>query len=230
MPISLADVFDALVEDESVSIRYADLVRNYVKAGKLLDLACGTGTISQQLKTEFEITGLDIDEGMLNQFVKRNPGSKTILGSMTDLSRLDRYEAIILFGDSLNYLLDLNDVKKTLYEAVSHLSEHGIFLLDMHTDQRYDEFKEEYLEEGVVLDHPFQWTILSLPDRLINHHFAFYDQQGHAQTISFDQRVYALDEITEILDELPVVYDVYSDFEPGIHPEAEKYLIAVRRS
>ena len=230
MPISLAEVFDALVEDESVSIRYADLVRQYVKNGKLLDLACGTGTISQQLRSDFEITGLDIDEAMLNQFARRNAGLKTVLGSMTDLSRLDHYDAIILFGDSLNYLLDLTEVKKTLCEAVSHLSDHGVFLFDMHTDQRYEEFKDEYLEEGVVLDHPFQWTILSLPDRLINHHFAFYDQEGHAQTISFDQRVYALEEIASILDELPVRYDVYSDFEPGIHPEAEKYLIAVRRS
>jgi SAM-dependent methyltransferase len=230
MPISLAEVFDALVEDESVSKRYADLVRRYVKQGALLDLACGTGTISQQLKTEFDITGLDLDEAMLVQFQKRNPGLKTILGSMTDLNQLGSYDAILLFGDSLNYLLTLEEVKKTLSEAISHLSEKGVFLFDMHTPDRYDEFKDEYCEEGLVLNHPFQWTIQSLPEMLINHHFAFYDEAGHAQTISFDQKVYPLEDITSILDELHVIYDLYSDFKPGIHPETEKTLIAVRRS
>jgi len=230
MPISLAEVFDALVEDESVSILYADLVRNYVKKGSLLDLACGTGTISQQLKTEFDITGLDIDEAMLDQYIKRNPGLKTILGSMTDLDQLSTYDAIILYGDSLNYLLTLEEVRKTLSEAIAHLTDRGVFLFDMHTPERYEEFKEEYCEEGVVLGHPFQWTIQSLPDQLINHHFAFYDEAGHAQTISFDQRVYALKDITSILDELNVIYDLYSDFVSGIHLGSEKTLIAVRRS
>lgn len=229
MPISLAEVFDALVEDESVSIRYASLVKSLVKKGKLLDLACGTGTISQQLKGDFDTTGLDLDEAMLIQFSKRNPGLKTILGSMTDLSALGYYDAIILFGDSLNYLLTHHDVKTTLCEAIAHLNDQGVFLFDMHTLARYDEFKEEYLEEGLVLDHPFQWTIQSLPDQIINHHFAFYDDAGHAQTISFDQRVYELESILSILDDCDVVYDIYSDFEPGIHPDKEKYLIAVRR-
>jgi len=173
MPISLAEVFDALVEDESVSIRYADLVRSYIKEGTLLDLACGTGTISQQLKTEFTITGLDIDEAMLDQFRKRNPGLKTFQGSMTDLSQLNTYDVIILFGDSLNYLLTLEDVRKTLSEAIMHLSDQGVMLFDMHTPERYEEFKEEYCEEGLVLNHPFQWTIQSLPDQLINHHFVY---------------------------------------------------------
>jgi hypothetical protein len=158
------------------------------------------------------------------------PCWNSIENAIRDLSHTSTYDAILLFGDSLNYLLTLDLVKKTLSEAVAHLSDHGVFLFDMHTPERYEEFKEEYCEEGLVLDHPFQWTIQSLPDQLINHHFAFYDESGHAQTISFDQRVYALKDITSILDDLPVVYDCYSDFVPGIHLGSEKTLIAVRRS
>ena len=161
MTISLAEVFDALVEDEVVSIRYASLVKSYLKQGSILDLACGTGTISEQLKAEYEVTGLDIDQAMLIQYGKRNPELKTHHQSMTDLSNLGLYDGIVLFGDSLNYLLSLDEVEKTLSEAIDHLNNEGVFLFDMHNESRYEEFKDEYIEEGVVLNHPFQWTIQS---------------------------------------------------------------------
>lgn len=229
MTISLADVFDALVEDEAVSIQYATLVRSYLKQGAILDLACGTGTISEQLKADFDVTGLDIDPAMLVQYNKRNPELKTLKRSMTDLSDLDHYDGILLFGDSLNYLLSLEEVEKALGEAITHLTEQGVFLFDMHNESRYEEFKEEYIEEGVVLDHPFQWTIQSLPDQLINHHFAFFDKQGHVQTLSFNQRVYPLETILELLNKHRVSIDLYSDFEQGILPDKEKTLFAIRR-
>jgi len=229
MTISLAEVFDALVEDEVVSIRYASLVKSYLKHGSILDLACGTGTISEQLKADFEVTGLDIDQAMLIQYAKRNPELKVIHQSMTDLSNLGLYDGIILFGDSLNYLLSLDEVDKTLSEAINHLNNEGVFLFDMHNESRYEEFKDEYIEEGVVLNHPFQWTIQSLPDQLINHHFAFFDDQGHAQTLSFNQRVYSLETILERLNKHRVKIDLYSDFEPGIQIDKEKTLFAVRR-
>lgn len=229
MMISLADVFDALVEDETVSIQYASLVRSYLKQGSILDLACGTGAISEQLKADYEVTGLDIDPAMLVQYAKRNPELKTLHQSMTDLHSLPQYDGILLFGDSLNYLLSLDEVEKTLSEAITHLTEQGVFLFDMHNESRYEEFKEEYIEEGVVLDHPFQWTIQSLPEQLINHHFAFFDAQGHAQTLSFNQRVYPLESILGLLNKHQVCIDLYSDFEQGILPDKEKTLFAVRR-
>jgi len=229
MPISLAEVFDALVEDEAVSQRYASFVREQIHDGTCLDLACGTGTISERLKNFFEISGLDIDPAMLIQYKLRNPECKTILGSLSDLHELGSYDAILLFGDSLNYVLSLDEVKSLLSQALSHLNKDGVFLFDMHTEIRYEEFKEEYLEEGIVLGHPFQWTILSLPDQVLNHHFAFYDDQGHAQTLSFDQKVYSLESIMEILKQLDTRVDIYSDFILGVHPNQEKYLFVVRK-
>jgi len=230
MPIELADLFDALVEDVEVAKRLADFVQAQIRKGTLLDLACGTGTVSEQLKGDFEVTGLDLDPAMLRQFQKRNPGLKTVLGSMTDLSGLKTYDAIILFGDSLNYLMALDAVEKTLCEAIDHLKPGGVFFFDMHTPARYAEFQEEYCEEGLVLDIPFQWTIQSLPEDVINHHFAFYDPEGHAETLSFDQRVYPLKEIQAILDRCHTTVTIWSDFEAGIDATKEKYLFAVRRA
>jgi len=65
---------------------------------------------------------------------------------------------------------------------------------------------------------------------VINHHFAFYDPEGHAETLSFNQRVYPLKEIQAILDRCHTTVTIWSDFEPGIDPTREKYLFAVRRA
>lgn len=228
--IELADFFDALVEDEAVAIAYADFVRSQAHGKTLLDLACGTGTISQQLKQDFTITGLDQDPAMLKRFNARNPGVLTILGSMEDLSKLPQYDIIFLFGDSLNYVLSEEGVKKTLSEAIKHLNPQGVFLFDLHTEDRYEEFKTEYIEEGIVLGKPFQWTIQSLPEGILNHHFAFFDEEGHAETLSFDQRVYSLSVITDILEEMQADYTVYNDTDVMQSASHEKYLVAVRRT
>ncbi|KAF0226678.1 MAG: methyltransferase [Erysipelotrichaceae bacterium] len=229
MSISLAEIFDALVEDETVSNQYADFVLGYISKGSCLDLACGTGTISEKLKNHFKITGLDIDPDMLKQYMKRNPECETILGSMSDLRLLGSYDSIILFGDSLNYLLGLDEVKQVISEALHHLNDKGFFFFDMHTENRHQEFIQEYLEEGIVLGHPFQWTILSLPDLVINHHFAFYDEVGHAQTLSFNQKVYPYEDMVELLESLNCKFDVYSDFELGHIKDKEKYLFVLRK-
>lgn len=229
MPISLAEIFDALVEDETVANQYAQLVLDQIQTGTCLDLACGTGTISEKLKAHFKITGLDLDPEMLKEYTKRNPECQTILGSMCDLSALGYFDTILLFGDSLNYVLGADELKTVLSQAISHLDEKGVFIFDMHTENRYEEFKEEYLEEGIVCGHPFQWTILSMPDQIINHHFAFFDEHGNAQTLSFDQRVYPLQMILDHLDSLNTKVECYSDFSEGIHPDKEKYLFVVRK-
>ncbi len=229
MLISFAEIFDALVEDEAVSVQYADFVLNYVQKGTCLDLACGTGSISAQLKSNFKCTGLDIDPQMLIRYKKKNPDAQTILSSMSELDSLGSYDAILLFGDSLNYILDFDELKRIIRQALMHLNPEGVFFFDIHSENRYDEFLEEYCEEGIVLGHSFQWTILSLPDQIINHHFAFYDENGHAETISFNQKVYPLQDIISYLNQLEVDVDVFSDFNSGIHPEKEKYMFAVKR-
>jgi len=230
MSISIAEIFDALVEDQAVNQQYASFVLNYAKEGDCLDLACGTGSISRLLKSTFKMTGLDIDPHMLQQYAIKNPDCQTILGSMSDLSSLGAYDVIFLFGDSMNYILDFEEVKTVIQQVLHHLKPGGVFLFDIHTENRYEEFKEEYCEEGLVMNHPFQWTILSLPDQIINHHFAFYDALGHAETISFNQKVYPLNEILLYLESMNLQVDVYSDFILGIHPDKEKYHLAVRRS
>lgn len=229
MSISLAEIFDALVGDETVATQYAEFVLSYIKTGTCLDLACGTGMISAKLNAQLTMTGLDHDPDMLKQYHHANPDCETILGSLNDLSAIGSYDSIILFGDSLNYVLSLDEVKTLIQQVLEHLNPNGVFLFDMHTENRYTEFKEEYLEEGIVMNHPFQWTILSLEDQLINHHFAFYDNIGQVQTISFDQRVYPLENIISYLRLLNSSFDLYSDFNAGIHPDAEKYLFAVRK-
>ena len=83
--------------------------------------------------------------------------------------------------------LKLSQVGQFIDKAAALLGPHGVLLFDMHTPQRLEEFAEEYIEEGMLEDTPYQWTILSDEDRIYQH-FAFWTSEGlkeehHVQTV-----------------------------------------------
>ncbi len=65
-----------LIETKKIFEKYQ------IKEGSILDLACGTGLLSQTVVGNFEFTGIDLSEGMLQSAKQR--GYTTIHGSLED--------------------------------------------------------------------------------------------------------------------------------------------------
>ncbi|HBQ74024.1 MAG TPA: class I SAM-dependent methyltransferase, partial [Erysipelotrichaceae bacterium] len=91
--------------------------------------------------------------------------------------------------DSFNYLLKDEQVRALFQGAYRHLRDNGVFLVDMHSMDRLEEFAEEYNEAGHVKDLEYQWTIASEDDRIYQN-FAFYDSEGRVTLEQHEQRVY----------------------------------------
>ena len=97
----------------------------------------------------------------------------------------------------------------------------------MHTPERLNEFAEEYIEEGMLGNTPYQWTILSDEDRIYQH-FAFWTPQGlreehHVQTV-FDPLA-----VCRLMEEAGFDVEIMTDFtKPGIQP-GEKLFYAGRK-
>ena len=225
MALELADVLDALIGDPDATQRYADFVLDRINSGTLLELACGTGALAAVLRQHAEVEGLDLDLGMLAQFRLKNPGCVTHHRSMTHLDGLGMYAAIVCFGDSVNYLLDETDLDRLFEQVEAHLNSGGVFLFDLHTEHRLDEFEQEYIEEGWLGDLAYQWTIQTLPDQRLDHQLTFYEPSGSVVRHQVVQRVYPLEVILARLKRLSWSVSVYSDFVEGRHPNAEKYML-----
>lgn len=110
----------------------------------ILDLGCGTGTLTQFLYDRgYDMVGVDNSEDMLRiAMEKRDEAGAEILYLLQDMRELELYSTVgtvISVCDSVNYILE-EDELQTVFELVNnYLYPGGIFLFDFNTVYKYQE-------------------------------------------------------------------------------------------
>lgn len=128
-----ADYFDRIIK------KYSDKEK-----GVLLDLACGTGTLSEEMSLiGYDVIGADNSPEMLNiAFEKKIEKNLSVQYIMQDMRELDLFGTVdytVCALDSLNHLPEIDDIKK-VFRGVSEFSEkNGIFIFDMNTIYKHRE-------------------------------------------------------------------------------------------
>lgn len=143
-----SSVYDTLTENVNYTARadyIADLLaENGIKGGILLDLACGTGTLSVEMsKKGFEVIGVDASADMLSVAMNNAyEAERNILFLCQPMQQLDLYGTInsaICTLDSINHLTDPEDVQAA-FDKVSLFTEPGgIFIFDINTVYKHRE-------------------------------------------------------------------------------------------
>jgi ubiquinone/menaquinone biosynthesis C-methylase UbiE len=116
----------------------AVLERFGVEPQTILDLACGEGTFATAMaKKGFQVTGVDLSFHML-QFArerakKENAGVEFLLQDMRSLPSEERFDLVTCWFDSLNYLLELEDLKTAFAGVYRALKRGGLFIFDLNT-------------------------------------------------------------------------------------------------
>lgn len=108
----------------------------------ILDLGCGTGRFTELLaKKGYDMIGVDLSQEMLNIAVQRNQSSHSdILYLCQDMRELDLYSTVgtvVSVCDSVNYLLEDEDVTDTFKLVNNYLYPGGIFVFDFNTVYKY---------------------------------------------------------------------------------------------
>lgn len=222
---TLADYYDALVKDDEATQDWLKFVKDHIKGKTILEAACGSGEITLAMAAAgYDVTAGDLSEAMMQRAMAKQ-GSDAICWKqfdMRDFSGLKQYDGIVCFCDSINYLLTEADIRQFFIQVQQHLQDDGVFLFDMHSRDRLDEFQEEFCEDGVIDGTPYEWSITS-EDDYIYQNFAFYDQDARVHLEQHIQRVYDPDWVRELLIQSGFRVQVYTDFkELGIQ-EGEKY-------
>lgn len=109
----------------------------------VLDLGCGTGTLTELLSQKgYDMIGVDNSQEMLNIALrKREETGSEILYLCQDMRELDLYSTIgtvISVCDSVNYLLDNEDVEDTFGLVNNYLYPGGLFIFDFNTLYKYE--------------------------------------------------------------------------------------------
>ena len=127
-----------------VEYTYKIFRRFKIKPSNGLDLCCGTGTaISLFLDQGLPMAGLDQSASMLAVAAKKLAGRKVKLyrkslpkfkiPKMVDSNKIQKFDLITCFYDSLNYLRNARELKAAFRSTYRHLNNGGWFIFDMNT-------------------------------------------------------------------------------------------------
>lgn len=153
---ALAASYDALTWDipyEAILDFWEAVLKKTGKTPEtVLDLACGTGSLSVLLaKKGFRVLGADISEEMLTAAAEKAAELEEppffICQSMQELSLPQKVDWIVCCLDGINYLTDPEDCKETFHRCYESLREGGMLTFDINSA-----FKLRGLDGQVWLD------------------------------------------------------------------------------
>lgn len=112
---------------------------------KLLDVGCGTGEWTVKASaTGFETVGIDLSESMLSmaqqKAMEMGQSIRFFQMDMAEAEDLGQFDLITIFCDSLNYLETEEAVQQTFKRMYDLLSANGLFMFDVHSVYKVNEF------------------------------------------------------------------------------------------
>ena len=141
-----ADFLAQLIEKYGISKPVRDREQGILDSERnlVLDLGCGTGTLTELLYQKgHDMIGVDLSQEMLNiALEKKEKSGSEILYLCQDMRELDLFSTVgtvISVCDSVNYLLENDEVEETFGLVNNYLYPGGIFLFDFNTVYKYEQ-------------------------------------------------------------------------------------------
>lgn len=143
-----AKYYDELTSNVDYPARaayFSSLIRRTVKdANLVLDLACGTGSLTLELcKLGYDMIGTDSSTDMLGVAMQKSfQADKQILflnQSMEDLDLYGTVDAVVCALDSINHLPDENALDIVFSRVSLFCKPGGVFLFDVNTRYKHRE-------------------------------------------------------------------------------------------
>lgn len=221
----LAQVYDDLMGDYDYDEVYHFLESQVDHFGNILEMACGTGSLTEKLVKKGPVTAFDGSEEMLQVARDKlgyNPRVFLLRQDLRTFQLTEKYRTILCFCDSLNYLLKPGDLLSSFQQVEKHLEEGGLFIFDVNTVHKYRAMGEEVFfqenENALGL-----WQNTYHEDSQINDYnlTLFYKDQDqdlyHREDEFHRQRAYGQEEIENLLDQAGLdplaFYDGYRELE-----------------
>ena len=143
---SFAYVYDTFMDN----VPYGEWARHIreklcehgVTDGIVLDLGCGTGTMTERLAGYgYDMIGVDNSEEMLELAMeKKTESGYDILHLLQDMRGFELYgtvRAVVSVCDSVNYITEPDELEEVFRLVNNYLDPKGIFLFDFNTVHKY---------------------------------------------------------------------------------------------
>lgn len=209
---NFALLYDELMDDVDYKSWYLYIEKTFDKFNKkpekVLEMACGTGNLSYYLaKGGYDLTCFDISSEMLSMaYNKLNPFKNVSLlnQNMIDFNINKKFDAIISICDSINYIIDKDDLLNVFKNVKNHLNKDGIFIFDINSYYKLKHIigNNTFVEDRDKIYYIWQ-NYFNSDDNIIEFYLTFFVDNRNKNYIRFDeehfQKAYYTDEIIELL-------------------------------
>lgn len=205
----------------------------------VVDLGCGTGTLTQLLYGKgYDMIGVDNSEEMLSVAMeKREQSGDEILYLLQDMRELELYSTVgtvISVCDSLNYILEEDELLETFQLVNNYLYPGGIFIFDFNTVYKYEQVIGDTTIAENREDCSFIWENYYHPEEEINEYdlTVFVQEEGdrfRRFTETHYQRGYTAEQMIALVEEsgMKVLLIKDSDTDGPVTETTERiYLVA----
>lgn len=119
-----------------------------VEGGSALDVGCGTGRAFRPLlQRGWRVQGCDISPAMLELAAEEGGADVPLeVADMRDLPRFGEFDLVLSLNDSVNYLLNDEDLVLALAGMRANLAESGLLLFDVNSASTYEHGYSEVRE------------------------------------------------------------------------------------
>lgn len=212
------------------------LGKTSLEVNLILEMACGTGGLTEKLVKDYKLHAFDLSEDMLsvceNKIRSRN--LKLFKQNMAGFSAPGSYDAIVSVGDSLNYLIEREDFEAALKSAYKHLREGGIFIFDLNTEYKFKNIDPVTVDE--VDDVFYIWENIFDEEKKLNTYgvnfFRNTDENNYKRFYEEHlERAYDLSYVKNLLEEIGFSYiEVYDDYEfKEVSEKTSRYTIVTKK-
>jgi SAM-dependent methyltransferase len=133
------DAFTAESDYEHWTAQVLRVLGRYGEVGdRVLDVACGTGkSFMPFLRRGRAVTGCDGSPEMLALAAAKAPDAELHRCDMRALPVLGSFDLVTCFDDSVNYLLDRDELLSCFEGVAGNLAPDGLFAFDLNTVRAY---------------------------------------------------------------------------------------------
>lgn len=202
----------------------------------ILEMACGTGGLTEKLARDYKIHAFDLSDDMLSVCENkiRSKNLKLFKQNMVGFSAPASYDAIFSVGDSLNYVTDEKDFEAAIKSSYDHLKDGGIFIFDLNTEYKFKNIPPVTVDE--VEDVLYLWeNIYDEEEKLNTYGVNFFrnikDNDYKRFYEEHLERAYDLSFVKNLLEKTGFKdIEVYDDYEfKEVRDETSRYTFITRR-
>lgn len=236
---SFASVYDELMTDAQYEKRVAYVEKIFetmnVKPKLMLDLACGTGTMTTLFAQDgYDMIGVDLSVDMLNVAREKSKDFNVLYINqpMENFELYGTVDAVVCMLDSINYLVEYDDLVKTFKLVKNYLDPNGVFVFDINTRYKFENVLAGNCFCGESRNSYYTWENCYDPEeKICEFRLEFFIKSGekyNRYTETHYERGYTQTELKKAIKEaglkLEAVYDDMT-FDPATRTSERLYFV-----